>query len=37
MNFQEEEGIVLVKNRGFQKYGWQGLDNDSNPNQPTLF
>ena len=34
----EEEGIVFVKDKvDMKKYGWHGLDNDSNPNQPTLF
>ena len=34
----EEEGIVFVKDRAdMKKYGWQGIDKDSNPNQPTLF
>ena len=34
----EEEGIVFVKDRvDMKKYGWQGIDKDSNPNQPTLF
>ena len=34
----EEEGIVFVKDKvDMKKYGWHGLDKDSNPNQPSLF
>jgi hypothetical protein len=34
----ENEGIIFVKDKvDLKKYGWQGLDQDSNPNQPTLF
>ena len=34
----EEEGVVFVKDKvDLKKYGWQGLDKDSNPNQPSLF
>ena len=34
----EEEGVVFVKDKvDLKKYGWQGLDKDSNPDQPALF
>jgi len=34
----EEEGIVFVNDKvDLKKYGWQGPDKDSNPNQSTLF
>jgi methylated-DNA-protein-cysteine methyltransferase-like protein len=34
----EAEGIVFIKDKvDMKKYGWHGLDKDSNPNQPSLF
>jgi len=34
----EEEGIIFVKDKvDLKKFGWQGIEKDSNSNQPTLF